>query len=176
MFIYQLGEWGPIAEMTDMRYKVEDDNYWLWEKTEGHCEVCVDYGDWFSALTEPEEIIDMTVSDVSEEEVATAWTPPEVTEIAGLADIIAYDISSHTPEEKCQIAQEFYWALLQILDRDNDGMLSVSEFDDHAETLTGFVAFGDSDSLLGWFEDNAMAVSEIQGRAVTSREILNEVG
>lgn len=49
-FIYQLGEWGPIAEMTDMRYKEEESSYWLWQKTDGHCEACTDFGDWFPTL------------------------------------------------------------------------------------------------------------------------------
>lgn len=44
-----------------------------------------------------------------------------VTEITGLADIVEHENSSMTAEEKCQVAQEFYWAVLQILDRDNDG-------------------------------------------------------
>ena len=29
-FIYQLDDWGPIVEMTDERYKVEDESFWLW--------------------------------------------------------------------------------------------------------------------------------------------------
>ena len=56
-FIYQLGEWGPIAEMTDMRYKEEDSAYFLWQKTDGHCEVCTDYGDWFPTIVGAEVVV-----------------------------------------------------------------------------------------------------------------------
>lgn len=56
-FIYQLGEWGPIAEMTDMRYKEEDSAYFLWQKTDGHCEVCTDFGDWFPTIVGAEVVV-----------------------------------------------------------------------------------------------------------------------
>ena len=42
--------------------------------------------------------------------------------------------------------------------------------------MTGEIAFGDSDSLLGWFEDNAMRVSGGGSIAITSREVLQESG
>ena len=41
--------------------------------------------------------------------------------------------------------------MLQILDRDNSGSMSISEFEESAETLTGVMSFGNSDSLLDWF-------------------------
>lgn len=152
--------------MTDERYKVEGDSFWLWQKTEGHCEVCVDYGDWYPSLVHPlpvveEEVpaITMEVSESEEEVVATVAPEPEVTQIAGLADIIDYENSALSAEEKCQIAQEFYWAVLQILDTNNDGVMSISEFENHAETLTGTFSFGVSDSLLDWFVENAMMTS-----------------
>jgi len=45
-FVYQLGEWGPIEAMTTERFYNGDD-FWLWEKPSGHCEVCDDYDDWW---------------------------------------------------------------------------------------------------------------------------------
>lgn len=40
-FIYQLGDWGPIEAITDMRY-FDGDEFWLWEKKDEYCEVCGD--------------------------------------------------------------------------------------------------------------------------------------
>ena len=123
----------------------------------------------------------MTVPDEETEDVAAA---PEYTavvdpvtgaiSITGLADIIPDENSMHTPESKCQLGQEFYWALLQILDRDNDGVMSIDEFEDSADTLSGIMQFGNSESLLGWFEDNAIRISANQGNVITSREILDQ--
>ena len=59
--------------------------------------------------------------------------------------------------------------MLQILDRDNSGSMSISEFEESAETLTGVMSFGNSDSLLDWFEENAIMVSAVQGNQSTSR-------
>lgn len=116
-FTYQLGEWGPIAEMTDERYYIGGgDEFWLWEMPEGHCDVCGDVQD----VSEEEEIVVPEEKETSE---------PSTTEIEGLADLVIYENSAKTFEEKCQIAQEFYWALLQILDRDNDGVMTLLEFE-----------------------------------------------
>lgn len=71
---------------------------------------------------------------------------------------------------------EFYWAVLQLIDRDNDGMLSITEFEESSQTLTDLVAFGESDSLLDWFKDNAIRINANNGRQLTSRAILAEVG
>lgn len=47
-FGYHLGEWGPIAEMTDNRYYVDGADFWLWEKPSGHCSVCESFDGWYT--------------------------------------------------------------------------------------------------------------------------------
>lgn len=53
-FYYQQGDWGPIAQMTDQRYYAsEGEQFWLWMKPEGACDICDD-----------EEFIDYTVVEL----------------------------------------------------------------------------------------------------------------
>lgn len=49
-FLYQNGNWGPIGLMTDERYKVDGDNFWLWQKPEGHCDVCDTFPDYYESV------------------------------------------------------------------------------------------------------------------------------
>lgn len=50
-FQYQTGEWGPIASMTDERYYIGGgDEFWLWQKPEGHCEVCETFDGWHDSV------------------------------------------------------------------------------------------------------------------------------
>lgn len=91
-FVYQAGEWGPIAEMTSERYYIGGgDDFWLWQKPSGHCEVCGEGSgyDWESifpsgevseAEVEVPEIIedeilggDDTVAPVLGAEIKSVW-------------------------------------------------------------------------------------------------------
>lgn len=63
-FGYQNGQWGPVAEMTESRYKVDGQDFWLWEKPEGHCVVCGEGSgyDW-SSLFPDDAVLTNSASD-----------------------------------------------------------------------------------------------------------------
>lgn len=66
------------------------------------------------------------------------------------------DESVLTEEEKCKLSQQLYWAILQILDTDDDGYLTTAEFGDAELQFIGDSGFGGSTSLVAWYEDNAL--------------------
>lgn len=70
---------------------------------------------------------------------APAAEPIEYTIDNALGDFSDNENNVNSLEEQCQIAQEFYWALLVLLDQDNNGELTVEEFEDAADALTGEV-------------------------------------
>lgn len=67
-FEYQVGEWGPVAEMTDVRYKVADDSFWLWEKPAGHCAVCGEGSGYDWDLLFPTAVEELTFDDLGAED------------------------------------------------------------------------------------------------------------
>lgn len=57
--------------MTSERYKVDGESFWLWEKTEGHCEVCQDFGDWYGSIPAPPAVAPPSVTVVDSVTVPT---------------------------------------------------------------------------------------------------------
>ncbi len=59
-----------------------------------------------------------------------------------------------TLDEICQLEAEYWAAVFTVLDTDGSESVGTEEFLSAAATLTGEVAFGDSNSLFDWVVDN----------------------
>ena len=78
-----------------------------------------------------------TNATTSGNSTAPAAEPIEYTIGNALGNFSDNENNVNSLEEQCQIAQEFYWALLVLLDQDGNGELTVAEFEDAADSLTG---------------------------------------